>query len=94
MTILQKPRFELTKYHVDAVRLRLKASDGSEFIMEASLDGLTFFGDESSGGRSHEKPVRKSVDDIWDWIGKTGDRVALTDRAAVKRSRIRPKRSS
>lgn len=79
-------------YKIPEVRLRLAASDGSAFIMDVAEDGLRFYSEESSAGHSHGKPVHRSVDDIWDWIGGSGDRVALMDRAVVKRSRVRSKR--
>ncbi len=80
---------EIRAYSLEEVRVRLKATDGSEFIMDVTTDGLKFYGSESSAGQSHEKPIVKSVDDLWRWIKHDGDRVSIKDRAEVKRSRNR-----
>ncbi|GGC14312.1 hypothetical protein GCM10011494_36430 [Novosphingobium endophyticum] len=88
--IIKGREFDLVKYSVSEVCLRLRASDGSVFKMHVSADGLEFYSDESSsGGGAIGKPVRMSVDDIWEWVGKQGDRVALADRVEVQRSRNR-----
>lgn len=89
MTVLKIPDIKISDYSVREVRLRFCASDGSEFIMDVNADGLKFYADESSAGHSHDKPVIKTVDDIWHWVGKCGERVALFDRMSVLRSRER-----
>lgn len=82
-----KSDFELKGVSAQSVRLRLRAKDGSRFIMEVSSTGLNFYGDENDAGNSHSKAVHKSVDDIWEWVRDLGGPKPLKDRAQVKRAR-------
>lgn len=80
---------EIRRHSLESVRVRLTASDGSAFIMDVYDNRLEFFGDENKAGHSNTKPVVMGSDEIWKWIKLEGGRVALKDRADVKRGRQR-----
>jgi hypothetical protein len=89
MSVNAGPKFELRSYSVDSVRLRLRADDGTDFIIDVSTEGLSFFVDESSAGNSQDKPILKSTNEIWEWVKNCGDKIPLKDREEAKRSRGR-----
>ncbi len=84
---MRKSDFELRDVSARSVRLRLRAKDGSWFMMDVSPAGLDFYGDENEAGNSHSNAVHKSVDDIWEWVRDLGGSRPLKNRAQVKRAR-------
>jgi hypothetical protein len=63
-----------------------RTSSGAPLFIEISDEGFKFYVTESSSGVSHDKPITRSIDDLWDWIKDDGDRVKLKNRASVKRA--------
>lgn len=80
----------LRDYDVRKVRIGCEASDGSPLFIEISEAGFHFYVTESSSGSSHDKPIVKTIDEVWDWVKpESGGKVPLKDRASVKRSQMR-----
>ena len=82
-------RIQIREAEIGRIRIDARTSEGTPLFIEISSDGFDFFVAESSSGHSHDKPVRRSVDEIWEWIRNQGDRVPLKNRAAVKRARAK-----
>lgn len=82
-------RIYIKEADIDRIRIDAKTSDGIPLFIEISSQGLDFFVTESSAGHSHDKPIRRSVDELWEWIKNEGDRVPLRNRAVVKRARAK-----
>lgn len=67
-----------------SVRLRMTTSRGERFFVVVSGEDLTFYSDESSSGALSGKPLRRTADDLLDWVGAEGDKKPFRDRKQVK----------
>ena len=75
---------EALEQTIGSVKIKLATSDGRRFWLKIDAAGLSFFSRQSSAGNLEGKPIVKSADQLFEWIGPEGDKKKFRDRKGVQ----------